>query len=1023
MSDILKAIFLVAVLSALSSRNCVAFEPDRSIRQLQHTSWTIGDGAPPDIWALAQAPDGFLWIASGAGLYRFDGVTFDHFQPPRGEQFPSIDMTSVATTPSGDIWVGYDSDGVTRVRAGQITNFGLREGLPRGRVYSIAVEPDGVVWAAAARGLARYDGKSWQTIAETWNYPALRADYILLARNGTLWVTTGETIVYLKRDSKRFERTGVQAGEYAVMAEAPDGSIWISDDVEGTRRLDTHQSGALPRPSVKAAVRPEPVRSKALLFDSNGVLWGTDGDLGGIYRLPFSRRYSDAAALRQADVTDRFGLKDGLTADIAVPLIQDTEGDIWVGTNLGLNRFRHKDFALLSGIPETSQSGYLLAANRSVYVVVGDSSSLFRVVTDAPPTFLSRTPPKIRCLYASQKGDVWIGSAGGVSRFGTRGLGEMPLPGSDSRPNVMSIAEDNKGSLWAALAYQGIFRLKDGRWTRQAKTSDLPNPTPTLIVNDPDGRLWFGFFGNVAAVLNQNRIKVLTSRVGLNVGNVMTIYAEGRDVWIGGELGLATYDGKRAETIGSNRVAPFSGITGIVSSEDGAVWINGILGIVRVTPQELRHAILDPTHHVQYQLFDSHDGVSGAAQQSSGGSTAVRGPDGRLWFATNHGVISVDPTHLAQNGRPPPVSILALTADGTTYPLAGAALPSGIENLRVDYSAPSLSIPERVRFRYRLEGFDARWIDAGARRQAFYAHLGPGSYRFRVIAANSDGLWNLAGASLGFTIPPTFLQTRLFTLLCVSAATGMLWVLYVLRLRRVASRVRDRLEERLKERERIARELHDTMLQGFQGLVLRFQAIVHKMPSGDPTRGQMEQALARADSMLIDGRERVRGLRATEHVNNFPQSLTDMGEELADGHPAKFRVIVEGAQRDLHAIVQEELIRIGHEALFNAFHHAGASRIEVELVYNWRELRVRFRDDGCGIPADVLAEGGRPGHFGLTGIRERVSRIQANFTLWSRSGAGTELAITVPANVAYVGGRIGMRALSLRRLLMTESET
>jgi signal transduction histidine kinase len=307
-----------------------------------------------------------------------------------------------------------------------------------------------------------------------------------------------------------------------------------------------------------------------------------------------------------------------------------------------------------------------------------------------------------------------------------------------------------------------------------------------------------------------------------------------------------------------------------------------------------------------------------------------------------------------------------------------------------------------VHFKYKLEGSDSDWQDAGTRREALYTNLGPGSYTFQVIASNNDGVWNNAGATLHFEIAPAFYQTRWFDALCALAILGVLVVLYQIRIRQVAVQARGRLEARLAERERIARELHDTLLQGIQGLIWRFQAATDRIPPDVPAREMMEKSLDRADKLLAESRDRVKDLRPTAaEVADLAQALAAEGDQFAQLHPIPFRVSVQGIRRDLHPIVREEGFLIAREALGNAFRHAQARDIEAEVTYGDRALQVRVRDDGLGISSSVLQAGGRPGHFGLLGMRERAKKLGGHLDVWSKPGAGTEIDLRVPAKVAY----------------------
>jgi signal transduction histidine kinase len=349
--------------------------------------------------------------------------------------------------------------------------------------------------------------------------------------------------------------------------------------------------------------------------------------------------------------------------------------------------------------------------------------------------------------------------------------------------------------------------------------------------------------------------------------------------------------------------------------------------------------------------------------------------------------------------------ITGLSIDETKAPLADdVALPPHTTDLQIDYTATSLAMPQHVRFRYKLEGVDADWKEAGARRQAFYTNLGPGAYQFTVLAANEDGVWTAEGRSLAFSIAPAWYQTQWFRLLCVLAAIVLLALAYRLRINQVMVAMRARLEERLMERERIARDLHDTLLQGLQGLTLHFQAVAARIPKNEPTHDMMEEALTLADEVMVESRNRVKDLRAsTQMQGDLPAALAAIGQPLAQEQATKFSVAIEGAPRKLHPIVREEAFSIGREALLNAFRHAGARKIEVEVSFKPGDLRVRVRDDGCGIEPDVLESGGRSGHWGLIVMRERASKIKGHVEIWSRKGDGTEIELRVPASMAYSG--------------------
>ena len=375
----------------------------------------------------------------------------------------------------------------------------------------------------------------------------------------------------------------------------------------------------------------------------------------------------------------------------------------------------------------------------------------------------------------------------------------------------------------------------------------------------------------------------------------------------------------------------------------------------------------------------------------------------------------IDPRHLPVNKLPPPVHIEQITADRKTYwqNLSGdpssssPKLPPLVRDLEVDYTALSMVVPEKNRFRVKLEGWDSDWKDAGNERRTFYSNLPPRNYRFRVAACNNSGVWNEAGDTLDFSIAPAYYQTLWFRVACVAAFLGLLWALYELRVRQLAREFNLRLEARVNERTRIARDLHDTLLQSFHGLLLRFQAAYNQLATRpEEARKTLGNAIDEAAEAITEGRDAIQGLRSsTVETNDLALAVRTLGESLAADptHPNSmaFSVGVEGTPRDLHPILRDEVYRIAGEALRNAFKHAHPHKIEVEIRYDERELRLRVRDDGNGMDSKVLNEDGRIGHYGVRGMRERAKLVGGKLDVWSEIGSGTEIELSIPAKIAY----------------------
>ena len=914
-----------------------------------------------------------------------------------GHSLPSNNITALAIGRDGEAWIGFYAAGISRLWHGKVENDGVGDGLPEGMVYRIVDDGHGTAWAAIDGGLARHRDGRWQTMTAREGYPWKHADWLLLDRDGTLWVSTGEAIAYQRRGDTRFRETGAYSALNAVIAQAPNGAIWVSDTL-GTRVLHT-----VPGAAARTAI-PD-LQAKRLLFHSDGTLWGTDARNGGVFRIATP----DGGGSTRIE---RFGPTQGLSAHVAVPVLEDREGDMWVGTNLGLDRFRPTSVMPVPDIAKTTPAGYGLAVV-SGQASVATGGALYDL--DSRGARL-RIPglPTILAAHAEADGTLWFIGYEKLHRVRGNDVVEVPLPGGRLGRDIRAMASDERG-LWLSIMHQGLYRLEDGRW--------LPQPlrdrrVPDVIATD-GASTWLGFVQDRVELREAGRIHTFTAADGLSVGNLSAIYAKDDTLYVAGEKGLAWRDGQRFHTISQQRMSALNGITGIVVS-GGSLWLNGNLGVVHLARDALRRSAAGG-RLPEPMLLDALDGVPGIALQASPVPTLLRGQGNVLWLATNQGVAWFDTERLLVNRHAPRVSVRAVLANGRKFaPMSQLELPKRTASLQIDYTATSLAMPERVRFRYRLDGVDEEWVDAGTRRQAFYTNPAPGNYTFHVIAANEDGVWSTQSATMKITIPPMFYQTRWFAALCIVVACGILWVLYMLRLKELGIHIRSRLHERHLERERIARELHDTLLQSIQGLILRFQAVAECLPNGDASRVEMERVLDRADAVLAEGRDRVLDLRSSStDGDDLSDAFTKVAAELAVDHPAAFRIITEGTVQPLDPIVRDELFGIGREALANAYRHADAETIDVEIVHASDELRLRFMDDGRGIDTTVL-EGGRPGHWGLSGMRERAERIEATLHVRSRQGSGTEVEVRMPAGSAYRPCLKKSRWTLVRRLLQEE---
>lgn len=978
------------VLAAASSV-ALALDTERSVFELHHTAWGAEDGAPTGVAALAQTADGYLWVGTSTGLFRFDGLRFERFESIAGASLPSPNIYSLWAPPTGGLWIGYRLGGASFFEDGHLTDYSVASGMPAASTNAFATDADGGVWIATARGLLRRMGSEWQPVEIPGAAAGAYIRRLTLDRDGALWAVTDSAVVVRRPGAVAFEETGVHA-IYGAIAEGGDGAVWLTDDRRGVRKL---------RSAGEHAFEPEAwlagPDTRGILIDRDGGMWLTTRT--GVVRI----RFTGGVDARPLEAPEQFDETHGLSGDYVSSVLEDREGNIWIGTTAGLDRFREAALVKLATPPRAQY--FSLAAGPSGSMWVGiNTLGLFTARDDE----VEQAPQRLRRIlgaYRAADSSVWFGADASLWHLRENSWERVSFPTyiPSPPPDVQAMVQDREGALWVSLALAGVHRLADGVWTPFGGLPMLPRDTPLAAAVDSDGRVWLGYTDNRAAVVDGADVRVLGAEHGLAVGHVLSLDAHGQHVWIGGETGLARLDGERFQTIVAAGGRRFGSVSGIVETADGDLWLNDASGVTHIAAGEIDKSLVDSSYALDVETFDSLDGLPGTLQGVRPLPSAVQGTDGRMWFATSDGVVWIDPGTIRRNTLAPPVLIQSVDFDGAlTEARSGMQLPMKTRNLRINYTALSFTIPERVRFRYQLEGVDNGWQDPGERRQAFYTNLAPRDYRFRVIAANNDGVWNEQGATLEFTIPPTFFETGWFVAICAAGGAILLWLLYLLRLHQVSTRIRERLETRMNERERIARDLHDTLLQSTQGLIYRFQAEIERLPRDEPTRVRMEEALDRADSVLAESRDHLSGLRGAAFASlELGEALKEVGEQLAKDRKTSFAVIVKGQPRGLHPVVREEAQRIGSEALVNAFQHANASYIELEIVYDVAALDIRVRDDGIGMAIGTFDSRQKPGHWGLRGMRERATQIHATFDVWSRAGAGTEVALRVPATFAY----------------------
>jgi signal transduction histidine kinase/ligand-binding sensor domain-containing protein len=969
------------------------------ISQYAHTSWTSREGAMQGlIFAMAQTPDGYLWLAGSFGLFRFDGVRFMPWKPPNGQSLPSGPYSLLASR-DGTLWIGtYDG----------LASWNGREFISRhpevggGFVTSLLEDRDGTIWVGMLSDHGRVcsirPGQTRCSVPEAglgafvWSLAQDRSGHVWVGADTGVWRWSPGTPQRYPLPGRVGDLTTTADGQ--VLAGIQGGGLV---EVAGDR-LVPHRFRRAGEPG--AWLTDRDVKSNKLLRDRDGGLWiGTQG-LGLIH-------VKDG----QADTLTR---AEGLSGSIACSLFEDREGNIWYGSDKGVDRFVKLPVTTLSssqGLPDEITRSIAATTDGSLWVATNDGLARW---TDGTPTVYKERDglpdSHVHSLYQDTDGRLWVSTARGLAYFENgRFVGLEGLPSQE----IYVITGDAAGNLWLS-GNNGLARLHRGRFVENFPWATFGRKHPAHAVLVDRGGVWLSFWDEAALYFKDRKVEATyTSAQGLGAGHVaaLRLDAEGA-VWAAtGEGGLSRIKNGRVTTLTVANGLPCNRIHWTTLDNNGSLWMYTICGLVRVGRDELAAWIADPKRQVKLTHWGGADGVPLlAAVPSYYNPPVAKTPDGKLWFVGAGDMQVIDPDHMPSNPVPPPVHIENFVADNKPYAVAhGLHLPPLVRDITIEFVALTLVDPKRTRFRYRLEGHDQEWQEAIDRRQATYTNLPPGRYRFHVKAANNSGVWNEDGAQLEFSIQPAFYQTTWFRVAVAVVLAGLAWSGFQLWMRMRIGRLRREfeatLEARVAERTRIARELHDTLLQRFHGLLLQFQAAFNLLPDRPrESKHILARAIDQVGDAITEGRDTVQALRSSvTQKNSLAESLSALVEDLAhesDPAPSAY-VQVHGTSRDLHPLVRDEIFRIASEALRNAFRHAHAKRIDVEISYGPRQLRVQVRDDGQGIDPQVMGSGEKKGHFGLSGMRERAEIAGGQLTVRSAPGAGTEVEFTVPGARAY----------------------
>jgi signal transduction histidine kinase/ligand-binding sensor domain-containing protein len=990
-----RALIEIVLLFIAASHSAYALDPSKQLSQYAHHAWTIRDGVfSGTVSAISQSVDGYLWVGTYSGLLRFDGVRFVNFEVATGHQLPNNTVVSLFSAKDGDLWIGTTSG---------LFRWGLRKLTESSKIHGVvtAIKEDhsGTLW------ISRIDSQSAEPVCaikgkeETcFKRPdgvtgdAGCCEDVTEALDGTIW-TGGRNLLMRQLKQDGFEAYPIDK----LLARSPtDGISALVAGAGIDLWVGIHQPGRslglkrLSNDSLLDAKIPgfdaSQLRIQRLFVDSVGTLWiGTDGQ--GVYRWT-------------GDRVDHFDTHDGLSDDHVYAFFEDQEGTVWVGTQGGLDSFHEivvTTYAAREGITDPLVSAVLAAAdggvrigtNGGLYHLRGNALSSIREGNGLPGS-------QVTALLEDPSGRLWLGIDQTVWTYWQGRFSKIVRPDGTNLGIVNSLARDADGSVWATSIGppRTLFRIRDQRVVEAYPAPTLP--AIRRVAADPKGGIWLGLMSGAFGNFKNGSWLVIPSTLHPKRINDIVVGEDGA-VLVATSDGLIRWQDGVAHELNDRVGLPCNDIYSVVTA-DGTLWIDSGCVILAIDESEIVRWWEHPESRISARHFDSLDGFVGPIYSFN---PATKTPDGRIWFATGQVLQLIDPHHFPHNSKSPPVHVESLRADQRIFPLlAPVTLPPLTRTLEIDYTALSMAIPQRVRFRYRLEGHDVEWQDAGTRRQAFYNDIPPGHYRFHVIACNNDGVWNEDGDALEFYVSPAWYQTLWFRAALGVAVLMIFWSAYRLRLRQISTTLRLRFNERLDERTRLARDLHDTLLQTIQGSQMVADDALNSLDDVTKLRGSMEKLAGWLARGVAEGRAAVNALRYSRaDTKNLSAALrVAVDDSLVDAN-MQGAVQTSGVVKDIQPIIRDEVYRIAFEAIRNACAHSGATTLSVTVIYG-RDLVVQIRDNGRGIDAGVL-ELGKADHYGLSGMRERAKEIGALLRISSSVETGTEIVLTVPGSVAF----------------------
>ena len=922
----------------------VGQSPAQNLRYLSQQAWSTEEGLPQSsVHSILQTPDGYLWIATEGGLARFDGVAFRVFGRGSDPAFRSDDVCCLASNRDG-LWLGTE-DGLLRMQQGRFRRYGTEDGLASSAIESLTVRGDGSLVIETAAGWA------------VWKQPNF------------------ETLSSPPEDLSR-DRFG--------LSEVPGSALWRFS----TTTVSVNAAGV--QRSWRVRHELPMGRIQTVFVDREGLAWV--GLNSGLFVLKAEKPAATPVSL--------------LSGNSVLSIFEDEEGDHWIGTETsGLHVLRRLPFRSEPTLADQAVTSVVETTDGAMWLGTRDDG-LRRVLNgemDAPVAETRLTSAVILCLAAGAKGGLWVGTPDGLNYIDASNA-VRHVTSADGLPDddIRALAVDRDGSVWVGTR-QGLAHLQDvGRQltiTTLTSADGLGGDMIGALLLQP-GELWAATSGGLTEARSDGKLRNFTTRDGLGA-TIATSIAQDRagQLWVATHNGgLSYYDGERLVPVGAFPVAGEhdGNIEGMTTDRVGYLWLRMDRGIRRIALTALRACVgktpctLPDGAMTRYGLADGLPNDEVVAGEPSTGWLAG---NGELWFPTRGGVAIVDTEHLPSNRVAPPVVLQRFVVDDLSEPLGPASIdiPFGHARFTMEYAGLSFTAPSEVRYRFRLEGFDKQWTNAGNRRSATYTNLTPGSYLFHVQAMNNDGVWNSAGAEVRFRIIPPIYRRWWLILLCILAVMALLAGMYLMRLRRL----KGQFDAVLAERNRMAREIHDTLTQDFVGASLQLDLVTQYL-----SRGKVELAIdqvKRTRQLVTEGLDEARRsiweLRANNSQDTLPTRLARIVQRDTFSAVAP-KLHLGGAYRPLEPRVEREVLRIAQEALTNALRHAHTTETSLELHYSSDMLMLTVEDKGVGFVVD--AGSSEAGHYGLLGMKERAAAIDGTLEIASQSGKGTRVTLRVP---------------------------